>query len=90
MCPVFIFRMVLVPNNLALLVDQNHDVDECITGEYNHKTNDAYFFYGKVRIPCHPLLTSVYPFVSRHVRNDGQVEEKLNIGNRTLHVFEFS
>ena len=82
-------RLVPVPNNLPLLVDQSHDVSECVTGEYNHKTNERFYYSGKVSIPCEHLR-DVYPFVDRELKEGGLVvEETLRVGRRVVHRFVF-
>ena len=81
-------RLVPVPHNLPLLVDDSHDVNECITGEYNHKTNEVFYYSGKVSVPCSDLR-DVYPFVDRNVKSRGIVEETLRVDRRTVHRLVF-
>ena len=81
-------RLVPVPHNLPLLVDDSHDVNECITGEYNQKTNKVFFYSGKVSVPCSDLR-DVYPFVDRKVKSRGIVEETLRVDRRTVHRLVF-
>ena len=81
-------RLVPVPNNLPLLVDDSHDVDECVTGEYNHKTNEMFYYSGKVSVPCSGLR-DVYPFVDREAKGGGMVEETLRVGEKVVHRFAF-
>ncbi|XP_070184079.1 uncharacterized protein [Littorina saxatilis] len=81
-------RLVQVPNNLHLLVEESHDVTECITGEYNHKTNERFKYLGKVSVLC-SVLYNVYPFVERQRIGQERVQETLKIGEKVLHRMTF-
>ncbi|KAL8570111.1 hypothetical protein ACOMHN_033790 [Nucella lapillus] len=86
-CP-FEGRLVPVPDNLPMLVDASHDVNVCITGEYNHKTNENFYYWGKISVPC-TALAKVYAFVSRTNNVDGSVTEKLQLGTKVLSTFVY-
>ncbi|CAL1528776.1 unnamed protein product, partial [Lymnaea stagnalis] len=54
--------VVPVPCNLDLVVHRSHDMHECVTPEYVHKTNTNFYFGGRISVHCR-VLYDVYPFV---------------------------
>ncbi|CAG5115601.1 unnamed protein product, partial [Candidula unifasciata] len=53
--------MVPVPCNLDIVVHKSHNKDMCVTPEYNHKTNENFYFMGGTSVHC-KLLYDLYPF----------------------------
>lgn len=77
--------MVPVPCNLDLVVHRSHSKDVCVTPEFNHKTNENFYFGGTTSVHC-KILYDIYPFVfTAKSKYAGFQDEFLRIGTKIIH-----